>query len=360
MKKGLILVVLSIALITHLSCTETLDNDAVVLDESIYDTAQKVFPDTVCIFSDTVLSSHALMIDGRYAVLSMDDRTSYFLKVYDTETMMPVTDYLHYGNGPYEVLGASVEITDGRMVVHDRINSVVYQMPCTDVPVGGNLIDRKYAFMSNEVLPYGDGFVALNPYWFEDERLGISNGEPRLFFSDGMEICYDDTKLRSNTAMDADLLCSSPNGRIAYVDRYCPLVEIYDDTLGLVRKVFGPGTEMPLYRQNGDINIVWEELPLTTWQSACADDDYIYLLWNGIKDDQKVERPQTYMYEADGEEKDLLLVVLNWEEALVKAFRPQGLTSYSVLSVGDGDGVVYASSVDSDMTHLSILNYRIF
>ena len=99
---------------------------------------------------------------------------------------------------------------------------------------------------------------------------------------------------------------------------------------------------------------------MTTWQSACADDDYIYLLWNGIKDDQKVERPQTYMYEADGEEKDLLLVVLNWEGALVKAFRPQGLTSYSVLSVGDGDGVVYASSVDSDMTHLSILSYRIF
>ena len=245
-------------------------------------------------------------------------------------------------------------------MVQDFSNRILYQIPCTEAVEGDGLTGRGYSFMSDAVLPYGNSLVAMNPYWFEDERLGISNGEPRLFLSDGTYAPYDETKLRSNTAMDAVLLSSASNSRIAYVDRTCPLVELYDDTLGLVRTVYGPGTEMPLYWQNGNTNIVWEELPLTTWQSACADDDYIYLLWNGIKDDQKVERPETYMYEANGEEKDLLLVVLDWDGNLVKAFRPKGLTSYAVLSTGEGGGVLYASTIDEDMTRLSILRYHLF
>ena len=342
------------------SCAPDGDSSVTVLEESLRSSAEVIMPDTVCTFSDTVISSCAMMIDGRYAALDMSDRTSYSLIIYDTETMLPAAHYLHYGNGPQEVLATVVSVMEGKILVQDLSNRILYQIPCADAVGGDGLTGRKYSFMSRTVLPYGDGLVAVNPYWFEDERLGISNGEPRLFLSDGTHAPYDETKLRSDTAMGALLLSSSRNSRIAYVDRNCPLVEIYDDTLGLVSTVHGPGTEMPLYFQNGNTNIVWEELPLTTWQSACADDDYIYLLWNGIKDDQKVERPETYMYEANGEEKDLLLVVLDWEGALVKAFRPQGLTSYSVLSTGEGGGVLYASTVDQGMTRLSVLRYSLF
>lgn len=342
------------------SCASEGDSHVTVLEESLRNSAEVILPDTVCTFSDTVISSCAMMIDGRYAALDMSDRTSYSLIIYDTETMLPVSHYLHYGNGPQEVLGTMVSVVEGKILVQDFSNRILYQIPCAEAVEGDGLTGRGYSFMSDAVLPYGNSLVAMNPYWFEDERLGISNGEPRLFLSDGTYAPYDETKLRSNTAMDAVLLSSASNSRIAYVDRTCPLVELYDDTLGLVRTVYGPGTEMPLYWQNGNTNIVWEELPLTTWQSACADDDYMYLLWNGLKDDQKVERPESYMYEANGEEKDLLLVVLDWDGNLVKAFRPKGLTSYAVLSTGEGGGVLYASTIDEDMTRLSILRYHLF
>ena len=313
------------------SCVSEGDSRVTVLEESLRNSAEVILPDTVCTFSDTVISSCAMMIDGRYAALDMSDRTSYSLIIYDTETMLPVSHYLHYGNGPQEVLGTMVSVVEGKILVQDFSNRILYQIPCAEAVEGDGLTGRGYSFMSDAVLPYGNSLVAMNPYWFEDERLGISNGEPR-----------------------------ASNSRIAYVDRTCPLVELYDDTLGLVRTVYGPGTEMPLYWQNGNTNIVWEELPLTTWQSACADDDYMYLLWNGLKDDQKVERPESYMYEANGEEKDLLLVVLDWDGNLVKAFRPKGLTSYAVLSTGEGGGVLYASTIDEDMTRLSILRYHLF
>ena len=74
------------------------------------------------------------MLDDRYALLHMDDRRSFSLTVYDTQTLTPVSRFLHYGNGPQEVLHPRVNIVNGNVLV----NSEMYVIPCPDWD--GNLI----------------------------------------------------------------------------------------------------------------------------------------------------------------------------------------------------------------------------
>ena len=335
------------------------------IDDNIRNYAAEIIPETVCTFPDSVLSTTAWMLDDRYALLHMDDRRSFSLTVYDTQTLTPVSRFLHYGNGPQEVLHPRVNIVNGNVLVNEFLKPEMYVIPC-DEAMNGNIEiqELSYGFTSARTIPFGDGFVALNPYWFENRKMRISNGEPKLFFSDGDQKPYDDSKPCSYNTVQGDLLFSSRAGRIAYVEDQYPLVEIYDASdLSLLHSVSGPDKFMPEYKVFYNQIMFADIPPAVSYQSCCANDEYIYLLYSGIPDDNtEIRRSNGSMTSSvpDAESKNLLLLVMDWDGNLIKAFRPAGLTSYSEISCSPAPGIIYATTLDSDMTHLSILRFRLF
>ena len=125
----------------------------------------------------------------------------------------------------------------------------------------------------------------------------------------------------------------------------------------------GPDKIMPEYKVFYNQIMFADIPPAVSYQSCCANDEYIYLLYSGIPDDNtEIRRSNGSMTSSvpDAESKNLLLLVLDWDGNLIKAFRPAGLTSYSEISCSAAPGIIYATTLDSDMTHLSILRFRLF
>lgn len=335
------------------------------IDDNIREHAAEINPETICTFPESVLSTTAWMLDDRYAMLLMDDRSGFSLTVYDTQTLTPVSRFLHYGNGPREVLYPRVNIVNGNVLVNEFLKPKMYVIPCSEAMRENiDIQERTFEFTSARVIPFEDGFVALNPYWFENRKMRISNGEPKLFFSDGTQKPYDDSKPCSYNCIQGKLLYSSNAGRIAYIEDQYPLIEIYDaSNLSLLHSISGPDKFMPDYKIFYNQIMFADIPPAVSYQSCCADDEYIYLLYSGIHDDNTEIRKSnggmaTLVPNTDT--KDLLLLVLDWDGNLIKAFRPAGLTSYSELSRGSAPGIIYATTLDSDMMHLSILRFCLF
>ena len=87
------------------SCSGRPDENVTVLTEKqVLDGALEVVPDTVCVLPDTVYVMRAWMMDPDHVMCEMEGRSGYSLRVYDVRTLEPTADYLHYGNGPQEVL----------------------------------------------------------------------------------------------------------------------------------------------------------------------------------------------------------------------------------------------------------------
>lgn len=117
------------------SCSGQSDENVTVLTEKqVLDGALEAVSDTVCVLPDTVYVRRAWMMDPDHVMCEMEGRSGYSLRVYDVRTLEPTADYLHYGNGPQEVLMPTVAVTDGNVYVRDGNKQKLYVIP---VAAGG-------------------------------------------------------------------------------------------------------------------------------------------------------------------------------------------------------------------------------
>lgn len=334
------------------------------LDSCVYDQSKLIYPKVICTFPDTVVSHEAWMLDDSHVLCRMDNRRFSAFAVYDIDSKDRLAEYLQYGIGQGKVNYPNVRILDDSVVVSEYISNAMYIIPRNagyDKAV--EPVVRNFGFISVEKIPFKGGFVYLNPYWFENAGLGISNGEPRLVFSDGKtEVPVHEGKHQSTSVVQGHILYSPQAGKFAYVETTYSLVEIYDADLNLQKTVTGPDDYMPdyAYDERG-IMFSSTSLPMS-YVSSCSDAEHIYLLYEGYSSEHKLEvsaRRGYHEADVDNGNKVMLLLVLDWNGKLVGSFRPQGVGKLSEISV-DGNGkYLYASAVDDDMSNLSILRYKL-
>lgn len=376
-----VLSVIAAAAMALYSCSDKADNSITVLTDEVKTGAVSVKGDTVCTFPDTVLADMAWMTGDRYAVCRTQtgwtglSANQWAFQVYDTRTMQRVSCFLHAGNGPYEVLQPSAYVVDDTLYVKDLQKSKLFIVPLDRADEGLQdhrwIKEMPFSFMTMRTVTYKGRMLSLNPYWFEDKSINVSNGEPKLFYSDGELIPYDESKIFSGNCFQGHLLTNPDKGTIVYVENSYPLVEFYDDSLRLVRSIIGPDKTKPEYLNAGN-SLFHAKYYGSIYGCVCCDDRYIYLNYNDelssepfmtteLVDGSPVisVNDDTDDSEKETEPKDVLILVLDWKGNLQSSYRLEGLKGCTAISSGR-DGTLYASVKDTETDQLSILGYKLF
>jgi len=368
--KTLLVVVMTVFAVC--SCGRQPDEKVTVLAEKqVLDGAAEAVPDTVCVLPDTVFVSEAWMMDPGHVMCRMEGRKGYSLRVYDVRTMELTANYLHYGNGPQEVLSPLVAVTDGNVCVWDFSKKNLYVMPVDSVRHGAGM--DKYALSGslNGIVTFGDSLVAVNPFYLESVDLGISQGEPKLIFPDkSVDYWPGSDKFSTSNVFQGDLLTNTVKDRIAYVEKSYALVELYDGRLNLQRKVTGPGEDMPEYfYQEGQMFLFFKLWNAYAYVSSCADDSYIYLLYDGkMREDGypvvqgKMQNGMPTMVSAGSDPtlKDMTLIVLDWDGNFKGSWRIHGVNVMTQISSTGTEGEVYACVAARGDIPLTVLRYKLF
>ena len=371
-----VLSVITAAAMALYSCCDKADNSITVLTEDVKTGAVSVKGETVCTFPDTVFFQKAWMADDRHAIcetrtakwggLSQDQ---WAFEVYDIRAMQPVAHFLHSGNGPFEVLSPLSYVVDDTLYVMESSKGKLYVIPVDKAAEGKGIQELSFKFNTMKAVTYKGNILSLNPYWFENKETGVSNGEPKLFYSDGELIPYDESKIFSGNCVQGHLLTNPEKSVIVYVENTYPLVEFYNDSLRLTKSVTGPDKLMPEYL-NAHNTLFFEKLYGQPYGLVCCDDSYIYLRYNdnlGTEPilsaelvDGSVSIHVNDEYETDeSAANDVLIFVLDWKGNMQGSYRLEGLTQCTAISSG-GNGILYASTNDPETDQLSILRYKLF
>lgn len=373
-----VLSVIAAAAMVLYSCSDKADNSITVLTDEVKTGAVSVKGDTVCTFPDTVFFQKAWMADDRNAIcetrtakwggLSQDQ---WAFEVYDIRAMQPVAHFLHSGNGPFEVLSPLSYVVDDTLYVMESSKGKLYVIPVDKAAEGKGIQELSFKFNTMKAVTYKGDILSLNPYWFENKGTGVSNGEPKLFYSDGEQIPYDESKVFSGNCFQGHLLTNPDKGTIVYVENSYPLVEFYDDSLRLVRSIIGPDKTKPEYLNAGN-SLFHAKYYGSIYGCVCCDDRYIYLNYNDelssepfmtteLVDGSPVisVNDDTDDSEKETEPKDVLILVLDWKGNLQSSYRLEGLKGCTAISPGR-DGTLYASVKDTETDQLSILRYKLF
>lgn len=374
-----VLSVITAAAMALYSCSNKADNSITVLTDEVKTGAVSVKGETVCTFPDTVFADMVWMTGDQYAVCKTPNSytglsaSQWAFHVYDIRTMQRVSRFLHAGNGPYEVLMPSAYAVGDTMYVMDIQKSNLFTVPldkaAEGMPASKWIRQIPYKFMTMKAVTYKGQILSLNPYWFENKETGVSNGEPKLFYSDGELIPYDESKIFSGNCVQGHLLTNPEKSVIVYVENTYPLVEFYNDSLRLTKSVTGPDKLMPEYL-NTHNTLFFEKLYGQPYGLVCCDDSYIYLRYNdnlGTEPilsaelvDGSVSIHVNDEYETDeSAANDVLIFVLDWEGNMQGSYRLEGLTHCTAISSG-GNGILYASTNDPETDQLSILRYKLF
>ena len=340
------IILVSAILLTN-ACGKIGDIEEAVWGQEVKEEAVRISPEVSYELPDTIYAMSANVYKGRYAVCPLETQ-KYSAVLYDLQEGRVVNQFMHYGNGPSEVLLPNFYINGDTLCVRDIAKNRFYTIPCEDFP-DVNIHERKVEFMSADILPYNGQLLALNPYYWENEEMGISNGEEMLFVSDGSEVPYDKSKVFSLNVVQGSLMHSYAEGKVVFADMCEPSVVFFDSSLKPVKRISGPEDyELKYIDVQGELAYLGDIG--YSYSSASCDDRYVYLLYYGtiIEDDEDWEFS----------ESDAYLFQLDWDGNLVGSYQLEGVSSYyDVVSAGAEPGTVDVSTIYPDRPNLQILHF---
>lgn len=331
-------------------CAAESEVEETVLGQEVKKEAVRIYPAVSYELPDTVYAMSASVYNGRYAVCPLETQ-KYSAVLYDLQKGRVVNQFLHYGNGPSEVLMPDFYINGDTLCVRDFSKGRFFTIPCADFPEV-NIHEQEVKFMSLDILPYHGQLLAVNPYYWENEEMGISNGEEMLFLSDGGEEPYDKSKVFSINVVQGSLMHSYAKDKVVYADMCEPLVVFFDSSLKPVKRILGPKDyELRYIDVQGELAYVGNVG--YSYNSASCDDEYIYLLYYGTVLDEDAD-------EVDWEftDSDAYLFQLDWDGNLVGSYQLDGVNCYySVVSAGAEPGTIDVSTIYPDKPNLQILHF---
>ena len=198
----------------------------------------------------------------------------------------------------------------------------------------------------------GDSLLALNPFYFENDDLGIHNGEPMFFYSDGGKAPYDASKIMTAGVVQGQVAVHPESGRVVFANSVESEIFILNKDLSVNRRITGPRHESTDYAV-AEGQLLFSGNIANTYLSACSDREYVYLIYDGRYYD-------LYEDNVDGAntDHDLYLFQMDWDGRLVGSYVLEGVRYVgSRLSCGSQPGTVYVSAISPDEGNLQIFYY---
>lgn len=321
------------------------------LSPDVLTEAQAIAPDNVYDLPELFFAGSALVYGDRYAVCEMVTQ-EFAAEVYDLKEGKVAGKLLHYGNGPHEVLVPLFNIFGDTLQVVDIQKNRLFMIPCADLPDAGIAREIKYDFITMSLISCGDSLLALNPFYFENDDLGIHNGEPMFFYSDGGKAPYDASKIMTAGVVQGQVAVHPESGKVVFANSVESEIFILNKDLSVNRRITGPRHESTDYAV-AEGQLLFSGNIANTYLSACSDREYVYLIYDGRYYD-------LYEDNVDGAntDHDLYLFQMDWDGRLKGCYSLEGLRYVgSRLSCGSQPGTVYVSALSPDEGNLQIFYY---
>ena len=350
MRENIFFIAAFLAAVLLSGCGQNSD-EVIDLPPEVLTEAVVMAPGTVHELPDTFYAGSALVYGDRYAVCEMMT-DEFSAEVYDLKTGEVAGRLLHYGNGPQEVIFPSFAMHDDTLQVLDVQKQKIFIIPCDVLPDAEVVREQDLSFTSFSVISCGDNLLSLNPYYFENDEMGIHNGEPLLFYTDGKEVPYDKSKPRSLNVVQGPLTRHSGDGNVVFANMVESEIFFLDKELAVYRRVTGPKHDKIDYVNVGG-ELVFSGMNSNTYLDACSDREYVYLLYDG-------RHYSVYDEELDWEntDHDLYLFQMDWDGRLVGSYALEGVRYVgSRLSCGSQPGTVYVSAISPEEGNLQIFYY---
>ena len=254
------------------------------LSSQIKDTAKLLIPEYEFDFPVSALQI-VVWKDSIAVINHMNSRNNIFLDFRTLYSCKIIKSLIHAGNGPEEMLGLIFDCQNDTVLARDYMRDNIAIIPIDSAVLNPDYRVRlKKAEINTQYLwPFKGGLLAINPYCFKNDELGIDNNGFRFIQADS-SCAYKEEKeykYRTFNVTCMRFIISHDNDRIAVYNSSESEIEIYDTELNLLRIIKGP--EMPhkirYYVHNNSITYYGEVPQAYSW--ACHDNNHFYLAYNG-------------------------------------------------------------------------------
>lgn len=213
-----------------------------------------------------------------------------FVIVSNLITKEVYNEYLGYGNGPNEMLNVMAHLQGDDLVVHDFVKHQICKISVDSAICSRNYFPHKpIGFCDEAGSPFvtfltRDSLIMLNPYYFENKSLGMSNGESR-FLTGNDKHQYSLLRNRTNRVYSYNVeqgfvIPDKNRDRIFFASVFYPIVEIYSFNQNPYIRIIGPDQLTPSFRVKDGLVSFERNVPYA-YRSYAIGSNSIFMVYIG-------------------------------------------------------------------------------
>lgn len=292
MKRYLICCLISCILLVQCSERKPVGFDSLEILPSDVKERTTALEATKVIDADEIISAKQLFVykDSVLVVVNKPKHDGWFLGLYNLYTKSLLGRFVRNGNGPKEMLNVMAHVNKNKLILHDFVKRQIVSFDLDSA-----ILDKAYSygtpvsFCKNAGSPFVTFFdksrlIMLNPYYLENDKLGISNGEPRFLVNDigsqAVLLRSGGRKPRSYNIEQGFIIPDKSHNKVIYASCFYPEIEMYDYELKPLKKITGPDDLKIDYSVSGN-DVVFSKVVPYAYQSYAMVSDGFYLLYIG-------------------------------------------------------------------------------
>lgn len=255
-------------------------------------------------------------------------------------TKNKIKELFRYGNGPFELLNADIDITGNILTVNDMVKkevSFVYLDSVLLQKVYKPVIHKYYLDIRSIVFCPPNEVIMDNPNYFYDPNFNVSNGKFRLLHSsiDRLnQMHLRSGKYYTRNVSSGTIIPNYVSDRLLFLNSYLSEIEVYDANLNLLKRILGPKEQVANYTII-DNEVIFKKIIPFAYLGYCCDEESVYALYMG---DFWTEYNRL-------EDNSCWILKLDWDGNLLKVYTlPKYIKNISL----GGNGFLYATGLDAE------------
>lgn len=229
----------------------------------------------------------------------------YFLQFYDLSTGKLVRNCFRYGNGPEEALWVNAYLRGNTLLVNDMEKEQYCVINMDSIRDNRYSLPRfkKLASGISTISQFKGGKILIeNPYCFDSDEADIHYSDPRFLVSEPVSrspIPHKGHRYNTiNVATSGHILYTTDWSRIVYASMNNPVIELYDSTLQLQKRIEGPD-KLPIRYHNDGSSVSYKKRIPYAYLGCTGDDDGFYLSYVGGFYHKKMQNFDSYIFYFD-------------------------------------------------------------
>lgn len=320
-----------------------------VLSQAVLDSSVKMREHLIADSEEFLHAANMLVYnDSLMIVVNTPRKDIDCVEIQSLKERKRLASFIKMGNGPGEVLKLSSFIQDSLLVLWDFVRCNIYVVNLEQgirtsdfeyseaIPSGGDVPSQGLVFWS------GDSILFLNPYFFEDKDLRISNGQPPFVIQKiGQRLRLDlgVNPMLSYNVFQGALVLNKEKDRLFFASDSKDCLSMFDTGLKYLKRISGPVKLVPRYSVH-DNSLSYKGKVPYAYSESCASEDCFWLIFHGQYD----------VYKPDAK-KVSYIMRFDWDGNLQKTYRVNQII-YSITKSDLGEDVFYVHGWEDGLVKL--------